>query len=145
VFGSVMFPSSGYEELRREMDRVFDAFGAGRARWPYARAAYPAVNVWDAGDMLCVEAEVPGVAKEQLEILAVGNELTVKGQRRPLVGEKQTYHRRERGMGEFTRSITLPVEIDANKVEAGLENGVLLLRLPKAESAKPKQITVKGG
>jgi HSP20 family protein len=138
-----MFPTSRFEELRREMDRLFDAYGTGLSRRPTTRAAaYPAMNVWDAGDTLCVEAEVPGVKKDDLEILAMGNELTVKGRRGPLEGDWAS-HRRERGTGEFTRSVTLPYEIDADKVEAELDCGVLMIRLPKAEAAKPKQITVK--
>lgn len=145
MFGNAMFLPTGIDELKREMDRLFNAFGTtGRPRWPHTcAAAYPALNIWDAGDTLCVEAEVPGVNKDDLEILAVGNELTVKGRRQPFNGEKTAYHRHERGVGEFTRSITLPVEVDAAKVEAVLDNGVLTLRLPKAENAKPRQITVK--
>ena len=132
-----------FDELRREMDRVFDNFGTVRARWPYSRpAAFPAMNVWDAGDTVCIEAEIPGVSKEDLEIFAVGNELTVKGRRQPMEG-KLTYHRQERGTGEFTRVLTLPVEVNADKVDAVLDNGVLTVRLPKAEAAKRKQITVK--
>lgn len=143
MFGQIMFPTSRFDELRREMDRLFDAYGTGLSRRPFARAAaYPAMNVWDAGDTLCVEAEVPGVKKDDLEILAVGNELTVKGRRGPMEG-KWAYHRHERGTGEFTRSLTLPYEVNADKVEAVLDSGVLMIRLPKAESAKPKQITVK--
>lgn len=143
MFGRIMFPTGRFEELRRDMDRLFDAFGAGVSQRPFARAAaYPAMNIWDAGDTLCVEAEVPGVSKDNLEILAIGNELTVKGRRGPMEG-KWTYHRHERGAGEFSRSVTLPCEVDADKVEAVLDSGVLMLRLPKAEAAKPKQITVK--
>ena len=143
MFGQIMFPTNRFDELRRDMDRLFDAFGMGLSHRPYARAAaYPAMNIWDAGDTLCVEAEVPGISKDDLEILAVGNELTIKG-RRDLIEGKWTYHRHERGTGEFTRSVTLPCEVDADKVEAVLDSGVLMLRLPKAETAKPRQIAVK--
>ena len=132
-----------FDELRREMDRVFDGFGAGRTRSAYTRAAtFPAMNVWDAGDTVCIEAEIPGVSKDDLEIFAVGNELTVKGRRQPMEG-KLTYHRQERGTGEFTRVLTLPVEVNADKVDAVMDNGVLTVLLPKAETAKRKQITVK--
>jgi HSP20 family protein len=133
-----------FNELRREMDRLLDGFGLGAARPALRyRAAYPALNVWNEGEALCVEAEVPGIRKEDLEIFAVGNELTIKGRRPPLEGEKLTYHRRERGTGEFTRVITLPDGVDADKVEAVLKDGVLTVRLPKAESAKPRQIAIK--
>jgi len=138
------FPfANRFDELRREMDRVLDNFGTGRTRWPHARATvFPAMNVWDAGDTVCVEAEIPGVSKDDLEIFAVGKELTVKGMRPPMEG-KLTYHRQERGTGEFTRVLTLPVEINADKIDAVLDNGVLTVILPKAEAAKRKQITVK--
>ena len=133
------------DELRREMDRLLDNFGVSRGRWPYARpTAFPAVNVWDAGDTVCLEAEIPGVDKQDLEIFAVGNELTIKGRRQPLEG-KLTYHRQERGTGEFTRVLTLPVDVNADKVDAVLDNGVLTVHLPKAEAAKRKQIAVKAG
>ena len=132
-----------FDELRREMDRVFDNFGVGTARWPYTRpTTFPAMNVWGAGDTVCIEAEIPGVSKDDLEIFAVGNELTVKGRRPPREG-KLIYHRQERGTGEFTRVLTLPVEVNADKVDAALANGVLTVRLPKTEAAERKQITVK--
>lgn len=138
------FPfTNRFDELRREMDRLFDSFGTGAARWPLTRpATFPAMNVWDAGDAVCVEAEIPGVTKDDLEVFAVGNELTVKGRRPPMEG-KLTFHRQERGTGEFTRVLTLPVEVNADKVDAILDHGVLTVRLPKAEAAKRKQITVK--
>jgi HSP20 family protein len=131
------------DALRREMDRLWDAMATGDPRWALARsAAQPALNVWDAGDALCVEAEAPGVRREDLEILVVGSELTVKGRRRPHQGEP-SYHRQERRVGEFTRVLSLTCEVDADKVEATLENGVLTIRLPKAASARPRQIAVK--
>lgn len=143
MFGSAMFPTNRFDELRREMDRLFNAFSLGSPRGSISRAAaYPALNIWDAGDTLCVEAEVPGINKDDLEIVAIGNELTIKGHRRPMEGEKLTYHRQERGTGEFLRSITLPMEVNPEKVEATLDNGVLMLHLPKAEAAKPRRITV---
>ena len=143
MFGQVMVPTSRFGELRREMDRLFDAFGTGPAARPFARTAgYPALNVWDGGETLCVEAELPGVKQDDLEILVVGNELTIKGCRPPAEGE-WTYHRQERGVGEFSRSITMPCEVNADRVEAVSDAGVLMLRLPKADAAKPKQIRVK--
>jgi len=75
----------------------------------------------------------------------VGNELTIKGRRQPAQGEDLAYHRRERGTGEFTRTVTLPAEVDATKVEARLENGVVTVTMPKAATAKPRKITVKTG
>ena len=135
------FPIVGFNHLRRQMDRLFDEVGAPAQLC--STCAYPALNVWDADDALHVEAELPGVKLEDLEIFALGNELTIKGRRAPLEGENRTYHRQERETGEFTRVLTLPVDVDAEKIEAVLNNGVLSLRLPKAESAKPPKIAVR--
>lgn len=133
----------GIEQLRRDMDRLFDHYRTDWGHFPYRRHAYPALNVWDSGEAFCVEAELPGVRQEDLEMYAVGNELTLKGRRQPLEGETLIYHRQERGTGEFTRVITLPCEVDAAKVDAVLKDGVLTLQLPKAEKEKPRRITVK--
>ncbi len=135
---------SPFSELRREMDRLFEEFGTGRVRSPFMpTAAFPLLNVWDAGDALEVEAELPGVKQDDLEVYAMGNELTIKGRRQTLQGDGQAYHRQERPVGEFNRVITLPVEVDADKVEAELKDGVLRVKLPKAESAKPRRIALK--
>ena len=87
--------------------------------------------------------EVPGVQMSNIEINVVGNELSIKGKRECGCGEGVTIHRQERGSGEFSRFLTLPVAIDAEKVEAVLKNGVLTIKLPKAEAAKPRRIEVK--
>jgi|YNPNPStandDraft_1061719.scaffolds.fasta_scaffold151672_1 HSP20 family protein len=137
------FPLAPLNELRREMDRLLDEFGLGSWRMPWDTAPYPALNIWDDGDAFCVEAELPGVRQEDIEVYAVGNELTIKGRRVEPEGSQRTYHRQERGTGEFARVVTLPAEVDAEKVEANLKDGVLTLRLPKAESARPRKIVVK--
>lgn len=133
-----------FSVLRQEMDRVFDEFGSSFGFGPWATSGmYPPLNVWDAGDAMGVEAEIPGVQKDDLEILAIGNELTIKGQRKPIEGREAAYHRQERTTGEFSRSVSLPCDVVTDKVEATLENGILTLRLLKAESAKPRQIAVQ--
>jgi HSP20 family protein len=134
-----------FEQLRREITRLLEGFDplTGRAR-VFGAPRFPAVNVWEGGEHLYAEAEVPGVSQDGLEITVVGSELTIKGRRPPLEGENLSYHRQERGVGEFTRVLTLPVEIDAEKVQAGLKDGVLTLTLPKAEVARPRKINVKG-
>ena len=137
-------PVAPFTELRREMDRLLDDSGMCGITSPFRRVGvYPALNVWDEGEALCVEVEVPGLKRDELEIFATENELTIKGRRLPNEDEKRTYHRQERSTGEFTRVITLPVEVDSGKVEARLENGVLSLRLPKVKEILPRKITVK--
>ncbi len=131
-------------ELRREMDRLFRELAPELTTTP-AAGVFPPVNVWSDGETLFVEAEVPGVKLEDLEITAVGNELTIRGRREPLAGDNLVYHRQERGTGEFTRVLTLPVEVDADKIEAVVRDGVLTVKLPKAEAARPRKIAVKTG
>jgi HSP20 family protein len=72
----------------------------------------------------------------------VGSDLTIRGKRGEEPSEGTAYHRRERGAGEFNRVLRLPIEVDADRVEATLRDGVLLVKLPKAESARPKKIKV---
>lgn len=134
---------NAFEELRREMDRVFDSYNLGLLTRPTRRTAFPALNAWDNAECVFVEAEVPGVKPEDLEISAVGNELTLKGRRPTLDGKDLVYHRQERGGGEFTRVVTLPCDVNADKVEATIKDGVLRIALPKAAEARPRQITVK--
>jgi HSP20 family protein len=132
------------QQLRSEMDNLlggffgptFDGLSRGFIR------CQPAVNVWDKGEELMVEMEVPGVKNEQIDVSVTGDELTIKAQRPDVSEEGVTYHRRERPTGDFTRVLSLPCAVDANRVEAELAEGVLTLRLPKAEAAKPRKITV---
>jgi HSP20 family protein len=133
-----------FEQLQNEMNRLFSRFGDGG--WARAFApAYPAVNVWEEGDHLFVEAELPGVGSKDLEIhVTGGNQLTIKGERKQNATEKGVVHRQERGFGSFTRTLTLPFPVNADQVDARFENGVLLIKLPKHEAAKPRKIQVKG-
>jgi HSP20 family protein len=127
-------------QLQSEMNRLFDRWGDGGR----APAAFPPVNVWEEGEAVFVEAELPGMGQNDLEVYVTGgNQLTLKGERKPLVPEKIVCHRQERGFGNFVRVLTLPFPVDPNQVDARFENGVLRLKLTKHESAKPRKITVK--
>jgi HSP20 family protein len=131
-------------QIRREMDRLLNEWltGASEAGLPLARANQPAVNVWETGEAIHVELELPGVKSDQLDISVVGNELSLKVQRSDTVGPEVTYHRRERPVGTFNRLLRLPSEVDGARVEAELRNGILTIKLPKAEAAKPRKIHV---
>jgi HSP20 family protein len=138
-----------FYQLRDEMDRLvgdfFDPATSSHApRDAGSVRTFPALNVWEDGDTLYAEAEVPGVKPEDIDVSVVGGDLTIRGQRRGGQYEGMAYHRQERGVGEFNRVLRLPYEVDAGKVEAMLNDGVLLVKLPKAESAKPKKIRVSG-
>jgi HSP20 family protein len=114
--------------------------------WWMQSFPYPLVNVREETDAFYVEAEVPGLAQDQIEVLIRhGTELTLQGERKPVSSETGTWHYRERGDGRFQRVLTLPAPVDADKVQARLEQGVLRLVLPKAESVKPHRIPVRGG
>ncbi|HVX11063.1 MAG TPA: Hsp20/alpha crystallin family protein [Pirellulales bacterium] len=139
--------SNGYNRvssLRGEVDGLFgDLFGP--AVVGTARRDFPALNVWERDNELFVEAELPGLKSEDLEVSVVGQQLVLKGQRAEFQTEEgMTFHRRERSAGEFIRAIELPIDVDTNRVEAKLANGVLLITLPKAEAAKPRKIAVQG-
>jgi HSP20 family protein len=130
------------QQFQSEMNRLFDRWGGGT---PFGGVpAFPALNVWEEGDQVCVEAELPGLNLKDLEIYVTGgNQLTVKGERKPITPGKGLWHRQERAFGAFNRSLTLPYPVDPDKVDARLENGVLVLKLTKHESARPRKIPVK--
>ena len=129
-------------DLRREMDRLLDGHLGVHSRWPRP-TAFPALNVWGDEGNVYAEAELPGVPMTSLEMYVLGNELTIKGERKPATDEGAVLHRQERGTGAFSRTVTLPVDLDAEKVVAKLESGVLTVTMPKAESVKPKRIEIK--
>jgi HSP20 family protein len=131
-------------QFRNEMDRLFESFRFGDGAWPALAAAYPAVNVWEDDDHVYAEAELPGMELSDLEIYVTsGNQFTIKGERKQPSPASAYWHRQERGFGSFTRVLTLPVDVDADKVEARLHNGVLTITMPKSETARPRKITVK--
>ena len=133
--------------LREGVDQLFnEVFENRSSRAPFGtfgRQAVPALNVWEDDKNLYAEAEIPGQTLDEIELYVVGNELTVKGGRRDAEQEGVTYHRRERGVGPFSRVLRLPVEIDAEKVKATLHDGVLGITLPKAQAVLPRRIEVK--
>jgi len=133
------------QQLQGEMNRLVERWG-GDGGWARTFAStYPAVNVWEDTDHVFVEAELPGLNLQDLEIYVTGgNQLTLKGERKQTMPEKGVAHRQERGFGSFVRVLTLPFDVDADKVDARFENGVLLIKLAKHAAAKPRKITVKG-
>lgn len=145
-------PWQEIEDLRREIGRAFEEFGfqtepAFRAAFLPGRLArgYPRVNVHEDRDHLYVEAMAPGVDPSSLNLTVVHNTLTISGEKKGVPGEvkPESFHREERAAGKFVRTITLPVEVDDKNVKAEFKNGLLLITLPKAEKAKPKQISVR--
>jgi len=128
------------DRLQREMNRLFNSYDRG-----YTPAAgFPAMNVWmnEEGDV--VTAELPGVDVKDLDISVVGETLTLTGERKPEdLPKDSVFHRQERGIGKFTRTVELPFAVDSGKVQATLEKGVLRILLPRTEKDKPRKIVVK--
>jgi len=133
------------DALRNKMDRAYTDYErswGGESWWP-ATENWPRTNMYEIADQLEMLVEAPGYTKDDLNVKIQGNYLEITGARKADTPEGYTAHRLERGTASFSRSFTLPVEVDANKVTATLKNGILTLMLPKAEIAKPKQITIK--
>lgn len=130
-----------FGDLMNEMNRVFSRFGMGdRMLAP----AFPALDLWQDADNLYVEAELPGMDLDGLEIYVTGgDQLAIRGRRTPPQLAKGNWHRQERHFGEFTRMLTLPQPVDSERVQAELKCGVLTITLPKRAEARPRRIEVK--
>ena len=130
--------------LRDELDSFFDMpFWSSFDRSGQLFTGWsPALDLYETGDHLVALVEVPGMRKEDIEISLHDGTLTISGERKQEGTNGETAQRTERYVGTFRRNITLPTRVDAGKVSATYENGILKVTLPKAEEAKPKQIQV---
>jgi HSP20 family protein len=139
------------DALRRDIDRAFQ--NAGFTNGPSFRTAflpgraarrYPLINLAEDRDHVYIEALAPGLNPDAIDLAVVRHVLTISGekQRHPEAIKPEAFHRSERSAGRFVRSVELPVEVDADQVKAEYQHGILMVTLPKAEAAKPKQIQV---
>lgn len=146
-------PFAEIDGMRREIDRIFEGHGLSRWSFPFSRfsflpgrsaRAYPLINIAEDEQAYTVEALAPGLETGTLKISVVNGQLVMEGQKAEArKGLKpEAYHRNERSAGTFRRTVQLPGEIDAERVTAEYRNGLLRVTLPKAEAAKPRQITV---
>ncbi len=136
-------PFDELDRLQRQMTRLFDAYGGSREGQATA-GVFPLVNLSEDPENYFIRAELPGMEADKLDIQATGNSLSLSGEHKIAEeGNDVRYHRREREGGSFSRVITLPGDINAEKVDAELVNGVLTVKVAKAEAAKPKRITVR--
>jgi len=133
---------SEFGKLQREMMRLWDQVYPQNGS-SEGTGVFPPVNVREDRDDYYISAEIPGVQEKDLEVTAVSGSLTIKGERTIDDREGVSHHRRERDAGKFSRVITLGDRINPDKVEAKLQQGVLTIKLGKAEEAKPKQITIR--
>ena len=132
-------PWTEINRLSREMDRLFARGVNGQSA---DTTRFPLLNLWEDNDNVYAEAELPGFQLSDLEIYVTGNQLTLKGERQAPKHESGTWHRRERGYGQFMRIIELPSDINADNVRAEFKNGVLMVTLPKSEAVKPRRIEI---
>jgi HSP20 family protein len=136
-------PFDELENMRRQMDRLLGDMGTRPFQAPRA-GVYPLLNLTEDKNSYYIRAELPGLKADDLDIQATGNGISISGERKiPPENENAKYHRKEREAGKFSRILDLPNEINASKTEASLVDGILTLVIPKAEQAKPRQITVK--
>ncbi|HOK09749.1 MAG TPA: Hsp20/alpha crystallin family protein [Candidatus Hydrogenedens sp.] len=145
-------PIQELEQIKREMDDLFRIFNEDVWDIPSFRFSflpgisartYPLVNIAEDKDNVYVEALAPGINPETLEVSVLNNTVRIAGEKPAVKDVKpEAFHRNERGAGKFIRTISLPVDVDSDKVKAEYKNGILMLTLPKAESAKPKQIAI---
>jgi HSP20 family protein len=133
---------SEMNRLRGDMERLFGGRNGG-SRQLLPQTEYPAVNLWEDKESLFVEAELPGMNLDDLEIFVTGgNQLTISGERKEPSSNGASWHRKDRGYGKFTRVIELPAPVNEDQVEAHFKLGVITIKLPKHEGAKPRRITV---
>ncbi len=135
-------PFEELERMRHQLDRLSDSTTS-----PFFQSqagVFPLINLTEDKDNYYVRAEMPGVKADELDIQATAKNIAISGERKIATEEDGTrYHRREREAGKFSRMIGLPDEIDTEKVDAKMENGLLKIVVAKAEAVKPKQISVK--
>ncbi|WDP91388.1 MAG: Hsp20/alpha crystallin family protein [Desulfobacter sp.] len=128
--------------LQKKLDNLYSDYGrAPGYRWDLKHTT-PRTNLYENGDNFEIRAEVPGLEKNDLNVKIQGNYLEISGKRESDAPQGYKPHKTERGTGTFSRSFTLPADVDSSRVDATLKEGVLYLTLPKHEAAKPKKITI---
>ncbi len=135
-----------FGDLQREVNQLFDSLvvrplGFGRR---LLTSVFPPVNIHEKPDSLLVEIELPGVDEQSLELSVTRDNLSLKGERPPIMRDDETtVHTRERGYGSFSRAIVLPAPVDGDKAEATYASGVLSVLLPKAPEAMTRQVPIQ--
>lgn len=132
------------EELRNEMDRIFDDMVPFSWREENGKDYWtPSTDMIETEDAYMITVDLPGANKNDIKISVQDHRLTVSGERREeKKEEKENYLRRERYRGSFLRTFTLPESVREDKIKAGFENGVLEIRVPKSEKTKPKTVQI---
>ncbi|MBI5585592.1 MAG: Hsp20/alpha crystallin family protein [Deltaproteobacteria bacterium] len=140
IFGSSF---SDLVRLQNEMNRLWELASGVKSVSDRSRV-YPPMNITEDDNFLYVRAELPGVEVGAIDLSLHGDQLILRGERKTAqTGEKINCHRKEREEGVFRRVINLSTRVDGNQVEAVSKNGVLTIKLAKAEEVKPRQVTIQ--
>jgi HSP20 family protein len=140
-------PGRELDSLQSDMNRLFDGFFGGRLGDGGAtRRWIPAMDLVETDDHLVLRADLPGMDEDDLEIEVKDGVLTISGERKAEHEQKtEGFYRVERAFGSFSRSLSLPDGIDAEKVSANFDRGVLEVKIPKPEQTKPHRVQIGGG
>ena len=133
-------PFSALMALQSALDARRDSGWFGRST--AGVGGYPPINIFQRGDDFVAIVELPGLDKSELNIQALENTIRISGRKTPAYGEKASVHRREREFGVFDRTISLPVEIDPDAIQAEYRDGILALSIPRTPSQKPRSIKI---
>ncbi len=134
-------------DFQSQMNQLFDSFLGQNPAAPMERAWAPLADVWETPDEMVISVEMPGFTEKDIRLSVTGDQVLIQGERRwdgddP---QKATFHRRERWYGKVERAFSLPMPVDTSKVVGNFRDGVLMVRLPKAEGIKPREIKIQAG
>lgn len=134
-------------DFQSQMNQLFDSFLGQNPAAPTERAWAPLSDVWETPDEMVISVEMPGFTEKDIRLSVTGDQVLIQGERRwhgddP---QKATFHRRERWYGKVERAFSLPIPVETSKVVASYRDGVLIVRLPKAEGIKPREIKIQSG
>ena len=140
-------PFRELSDMQAEINRAFDAYFGVRPRAAVPERAWaPPIDVYETRDDLVVAVELPGVREKDIHLSMTGDVLTLSGQRGIAAeAREENYHRIERWYGTFERHVQLPIPVQGDKIRASYKDGVLEIRLPKLEEAKPREIKIAIG
>lgn len=136
-------PFAGLLELQDALSRALENPGFGMGLGATRPSVFPPLNVFvDKEGTMVVRAELPGIAADAVQIQVEPQLLTISGERPP-EGKGNGYHRRERRFGRFSRSVQLPVDLDPGRASASYHDGLLSIRIPKSEAARPRKVAIQ--
>lgn len=130
-----------FDRLQREMDQLFGSWPRGAIRGGRA-GAFPPINIGATDDAVHVYVYAPGFDASRFDVTIQQNVLSIGGSRAPEPREKRTWYLRERFEGDFRRAVTLPEDVDPERVEASYRNGILHLVIKRRAAVRPRQIPI---